>query len=59
MPKYSGALQLKCCVTILDASGGIATANALSADYIDYLHLAKIDGEWKIVNVLWERRHPR
>jgi len=46
-------------VTILDASGGIATAKALSADYIDYLHLAKIDGQWKIVNVLWESRHPR
>jgi hypothetical protein len=45
-------------VVILDASGGIATAKALSADYIDYVHLAKIDGQWKIVNVLWKSRHP-
>jgi hypothetical protein len=22
---------------------------------VDYMHLAKIDGEWKIVNVLWDR----
>jgi hypothetical protein len=24
------------------------------ADWIDYLHLAKVDGRWVIVNVLWE-----
>jgi len=23
---------------------------------IDYLHVAKIDGRWVIVNVLWERK---
>jgi hypothetical protein len=22
--------------------------------FIDYLHLAKVEGEWKIINVLWE-----
>jgi hypothetical protein len=22
---------------------------------VDYMHLAKIDGEWKIVNVLWDK----
>jgi hypothetical protein len=25
----------------------------LSAMYYDYLQVAKIDGEWKIINVLW------
>jgi hypothetical protein len=25
-----------------------------AANWIDYLHLAKWDGEWKIINVLWE-----
>jgi hypothetical protein len=25
-------------------------------DWIDYLHLAKYDGRWKIVNVLWEMK---
>ena len=24
------------------------------SDWIDYLEETKIDGEWKIVNVLWE-----
>jgi hypothetical protein len=46
-------------VTVLDASGGIATAKAVSADYIDYAHLVKIDGQWKIVNVLDEARFTR
>ena len=26
---------------------------------VDYMHLAKIDGEWKVVNVLWDRARPR
>lgn len=43
-------------VIILGMYQNIATAKAISADYIDYLHLAKIDGQWKIVNVLWGRR---
>jgi hypothetical protein len=41
-------------LTILDVFGGAATAKLVAADWIDYLHLAKYDGEWKIVNVLWE-----
>jgi hypothetical protein len=24
------------------------------ADWIDYLQIAKVDGRWVIVNVLWE-----
>jgi hypothetical protein len=26
------------------------------ADWIDYMHMAKVDGRWLIVNVLWERK---
>jgi hypothetical protein len=26
--------------------------------WVDYMHLGKIDGEWKIINVLWEMRRP-
>ena len=26
------------------------------ADWVDYLQLAKVDGRWVIVNVLWERK---
>jgi len=41
-------------LTILDVYGGAATAKLVAADWIDYLHLTKYDGEWKIINVLWE-----
>ncbi len=40
-------------VIILDVSESIATVKAISYDYIDYAHLAKSDGKWKIINVLW------
>lgn len=40
-------------VFILDVSENIATVKAVSYDYIDYLHLAKSEGTWKIINVLW------
>jgi Putative lumazine-binding len=41
-------------LTILDVFEGAATAKLVAADWVDYLHLTKYDGEWKIVNVLWE-----
>ena len=40
-------------VFILDISENIATVKAVSYDYIDYIHLAKSDDTWKIINVLW------
>lgn len=40
-------------VKILDISGNIATVACFSAEYVDYLHLGKMNGEWKIINVLW------
>jgi putative lumazine-binding protein len=43
-------------VTILDIYGNAAAAKATMADWIDYMHLAKVDGRWVIVNVLWERK---
>ena len=42
-------------VEVLDVYKGIATVKATSYDYVDYCHLVKQDGEWKIINVLWER----
>ena len=41
-------------VTILDIFGNAASVKAVMADWIDYLHIAKVDGRWVIVNVLWE-----
>ena len=43
-------------VTILDIFGNAATVKAVMADWIDYLQIAKVDGRWVIVNVLWELR---
>ncbi len=42
--------------TILDAFGDIATVRVLSSVYMDYLHLARLDDKWLLVNVLWQRR---
>ncbi len=41
-------------VTILDLFGNTASVKVVASDWIDYMHLAKWNGEWKIVNVLWE-----
>ena len=43
-------------VTILDIYGNAASVKAVMADWIDYLQVAKVDGRWVIVNVLWERK---
>ena len=41
-------------VTMLDIFGNATSVKAVMADWIDYLHIAKVDGRWVIVNVLWE-----
>ena len=41
-------------VKILDIYKNIASVKTVSAEFVDYLALAKMDGQWKIVNVLWE-----
>jgi Putative lumazine-binding len=43
-------------VKVLDIYGNAASARATMADWIDYMQLAKVDGRWVIVNVLWERK---
>jgi hypothetical protein len=46
-------------VTILDIFGNVASVKAVMADWIDYLHIAKVDGRWVIVNVLWELKRKK
>ena len=41
-------------VTILDRFQNAAVARVVASNWIDYLQLAKFNGDWKIVNVLWE-----
>ena len=41
-------------VTILDVFENAASVKVVASDWIDYLHMAKFNGRWVIVNVLWE-----
>ena len=41
-------------VTILDVFEGAASVKIVASDWIDYLHMARFNGRWVIVNVLWE-----
>ena len=45
-------------VTVFDVGNDIATARAVGALWYDLLQLAKVDGRWRIVNVLWAQRQP-
>jgi hypothetical protein len=53
-------------VEILDRYHNIAMVRVGSNEFVDYLHVAKWRGDWKIVNILWDLRpgiregqHPR
>jgi hypothetical protein len=41
-------------VTILDVFENAASVKVVATDWVDYLHIAKFNGKWVIVNVLWE-----
>lgn len=41
-------------VTILDVYENVASVKIVASDWIDYLHMAKANGQWVIINVLWE-----
>ena len=41
-------------VRILDIYNNVASVFIDAGVWIDYLHIARWNGEWKIVNVLWE-----
>ncbi len=43
-------------VQILDVYGNAATVKVTATDWIDYLHVSRIEGRWVIVNVLWEMK---
>jgi len=45
-------------VTMLDLAANVASVKVVSEPFVDYLHLARIDGRWRIVNVLYEDRDP-
>ena len=46
-------------VTILDRFNNVAVVKVVASDWVDYLEVAKFNGEWKIINVLWELKPKR
>jgi hypothetical protein len=42
-------------ITVFEIYKNIATAKATSKLSTEYLHIVKYNGEWKVLNVLWER----
>ena len=43
-------------ITILDMLGGAATVKCEMRDWVDYMHIGKLNGKWVIINVLWEMK---
>ncbi|MFH7018789.1 nuclear transport factor 2 family protein [Flavobacterium sp. FlaQc-47] len=41
-------------IKLLDISARTASVKLLADAWIDYMHIVKINGEWKIINVLWQ-----
>lgn len=41
-------------VLLLDVSERTASVKLVADDWIDYMHIVKLNGTWKIVNVLWQ-----
>ncbi len=57
-PKFENPEEeFKADIIIFDISNDIATIKVTQNKYnfFDYIHLGKIDGEWKIINLLWAR----
>jgi hypothetical protein len=54
--KNTPAAQQRKDVTILDIFGNTASVRVDASGWVDYMHVAKWNGRWVIVNVLWELR---
>jgi hypothetical protein len=54
--KSTPANQQRKDVRILDIFGNTASVRVDASTWVDYLHVAKWNGRWVIVNVLWELR---
>ena len=54
--KETPAAEQRKDVRILDIFGNTASVRIDAATWVDYLHVARWNGRWVIVNVLWEMR---
>ena len=50
--KQDQEIEIK--VEIIEIGRNIAMVKTISPQFIDFIHMGKIDGEWKIYNVIWE-----
>lgn len=41
-------------VLLLDVAERTASVKLIADEWIDYMHIVKINGTWKIINVLWQ-----
>ncbi|MFK7001588.1 nuclear transport factor 2 family protein [Flavobacterium oreochromis] len=41
-------------IIFLDVSNRIASLKLIADEWIDYMHIIKLNGKWKLVNVLWQ-----
>ena len=41
-------------VIILDIFDKIASVKLIADDWVDYMHIVKLNGKWQLVNVLWQ-----
>ncbi|TCC92144.1 hypothetical protein EZ428_10460 [Pedobacter frigiditerrae] len=41
-------------VILLDVSERTASVKLIADEWIDYMHIVKLNGAWKVINVLWQ-----
>ena len=46
-------------VKILDIYEGVASVRVNASGWIDYMHMVRWNGQWKIINVVWENEPGR
>ena len=56
--KETPAAQQRTGVRILDIFQNTASVRVDAGPWIDYMHIAKWNGRWVIINVLWENQSP-
>jgi hypothetical protein len=44
-------------VVILDVFDKTASVKLIADEWIDYMHIVKLNGKWQIVNVLWQMKN--
>ncbi|MEJ7625112.1 MAG: nuclear transport factor 2 family protein [Pyrinomonadaceae bacterium] len=54
--KKTPAIEQRKDVKIFDMMANSATVKLEMRDWVDYMHIARMNGKWVIVNVLWEMK---